>query len=77
MALKAPYRFGGTACAPIWGKIIAELAKKKIINKNINFTVPSNIRFINLCEDNGLPINGACKKSGIYPYKMALDTLKK
>ena len=75
MSLKAPYRYGGTACAPIWGKIASDLVKAKVINKNIGFTVPSSIKFMNLCEDNGEIANGACKRTGLYPVRIVQDSL--
>ncbi len=61
------YQYGGTACAPIWGKMMAEISRKEKGFGWADFTKPSSVEFIPLCEDSGEPPSGKCIHVKTYP----------
>jgi len=71
------YQYGGTACAPIWGKMMADITKSKRWFGSIDFSRPANINDVELCEDTGEPVKNIltgqinnCSNKKIYPVNM-------
>ncbi len=61
------YQYGGTACAPIWGKMMEEISRKERGFGYADFKKPSTIEETNMCEDTGEPASGKCTHEKIYP----------
>ena len=65
--LHGGFQYGGTACAPIWGKMMSEISKNIKRFSHIDFNKPSSISYIELCENTGEPAMGNCSDEKIYP----------
>ena len=61
------YQYGGTACVPIWGKMMAEISWKERGFAYTDFRRPSTIIDTALCVTTGEPANGNCTNEKIYP----------
>jgi len=68
--LSGGYQYGGTACAPIWGNMMAEISRNISGFGSSNFAVPSNIKEIEMCEENGEPAKSNCNNKKVYPVNM-------
>jgi 1A family penicillin-binding protein len=68
--LSGSYVYGGSAAAPIWGKMMAETVRKIPGYYRSNFVVPEGIEFKKLCTDNGKPAEWNCKKTIILPVRV-------
>lgn len=66
------FQYGGTACAPIWGKMMEEIARNIPGFEYSNFKVPSNVQEIEMCESTGEPAKSNCADSKIYPVNADL-----
>ena len=51
--LTGEYRYGGSACAPVWARFMAELQKQGRYGTATQFRKPSTISYIDLCVDSG------------------------
>ena len=60
------YQYGGTACAPIWGRMMAEVSHIKGFYSP-EFIRPPEVSDINICETTGEPADGKCLKFKMYP----------
>ncbi len=70
--LSGGFQYGGTACAPIWGKMMADYSKKNPGFASQDFKVPSNIEYRDLCEDTGELADSSCTKVNTYPVNARL-----
>lgn len=77
--LSGGYQFGGTACAPIWGRMMAEITRSKRWFGSIDFSRPPEINDVELCEDTGEPAKNIvtgqinnCNNRKTYPVNMDL-----
>jgi 1A family penicillin-binding protein len=75
--LSGGYQFGGTACAPIWGRMMADITKSKRWFGSIDFYRPTNINDVELCQTTGEPVKNIltgqinnCSNPKIYPVNM-------
>jgi len=75
--LAGGYQYGGTACAPIWGKMMADITRNKRWFGSIDFYRPSTINDVELCEDTGEPVKNIltgqinnCSNRKIYQVNM-------
>jgi membrane peptidoglycan carboxypeptidase len=59
--LRGGYQYGGTACAPIWGKMM-HAAAQKVHGLNKNFVRPSAIIEADLCTASGELAGDLCNK---------------
>lgn len=64
------YQYGGTACAPIWGKMMADISKKEKGVGWTDFSIPSTISNVPICEDTGEPPSGKCSHEKVYPVNV-------
>lgn len=65
--LYGSFRYGGTACAPIWGKMMAVASGKIKGFYGAPFIKPESVQDIELCEESGKPADSACPKKKVYP----------
>jgi penicillin-binding protein 1A len=77
--LSGGYQFGGTACAPIWGRMMGEIVRSKHWYGSDDFYRPANINDMELCEDTGEPVKNIstgqitnCSRKNIYPVNVDL-----
>jgi penicillin-binding protein 1A len=73
--LHGSFQYGGTACAPIWGKMMSEISKKIKGFGYTDFKTPHSISYVELCEDTGEPIGANCSKEKVYPVNTELLAL--
>jgi len=64
------FQYGGTACAPIWGKMMQEISWKERDFAYSDFKKPSEIIDTTICEDTGEPASGTCTHGKIYPVNV-------
>jgi penicillin-binding protein 1A len=71
------YQYGGTACAPIWGRMMADITKTKRWFGSTDFYRPSNINDVEMCEDTGEPVKNVltgqinnCRSRKTYPVNI-------
>ena len=75
--LSGGYQYGGTACAPIWGKMMQEISRDIRGFSSSDFKKPESISYMDLCEDTGEPVNGRCLHVKTFPVDTAkLSELK-
>jgi 1A family penicillin-binding protein len=65
--LGGAFRYGGTACAPVWGRMMAELARTRPALASGEYRTPTSITFIELCEDSGQLAKPSCPRRVVYP----------
>jgi 1A family penicillin-binding protein len=68
--LSNSFNYGGTTCAPIWGRMMAEVSRKMRNLTSVDFVKPKDVSYLDLCEDSGEPVTGLCSHSQIYPVNM-------
>jgi membrane peptidoglycan carboxypeptidase len=75
--LSGGYQYGGTACAPIWGRMMAEITRSKRWYGYTEFSRPSDINDVEICEDTGEPVKNIltgqinnCSNKKVYPVNM-------
>ena len=73
--LHGGFQYGGTACAPIWGKMMSEISKKIKGFGYTDFKTPHSISYVELCEDTGEPVGANCSKEKVYPVNTELLAL--
>lgn len=74
------FQYGGTACAPIWGKMMAEVSSKIPGFAGAEFAHPSTVKDTLLCLDNGMIASEDCKNTKEFPIninKLPQDVNKK
>ena len=74
------FQYGGTACAPIWGKMMAEISSRIPGFSGADFIRPSTVKDTALCLDNGMIASGSCTNTRIFPIninKLPEDVNKK
>ncbi len=69
--LHGVYRYGGTACAPIWGRVAA-VAEREYLTDSLFFTRPEHIIDVELCEESGQLAVEDCPRRGLYPVNELL-----
>jgi 1A family penicillin-binding protein len=69
--LSGAYRYGGTMCAPIWGRTMAQL--QRFAPTDSAFVQPATVDWLPLCRDTGLIATDACPDVALYP--VSLDML--
>ncbi|MFA6234264.1 MAG: penicillin-binding transpeptidase domain-containing protein, partial [Bacteroidota bacterium] len=68
--LSGVYRYGGTMCAPIWGRTMAQIAR--FSPPDSAFTQPSTVEYLPLCRGTGLLATDACSDTARYPVNLEL-----
>ncbi|MHB1687276.1 MAG: transglycosylase domain-containing protein [Ignavibacteriaceae bacterium] len=68
--LSGGFQYGGTACTPIWGKMMSEISGKISGFGWSEFKRPNNIKDVEMCEDTGEPVNSNCKHEKVYPVNL-------
>jgi 1A family penicillin-binding protein len=64
--LTGAYRYGGTACAPIWARMMSGVMNKKA-QGSVVFYRPPTVFDLVLCEDSGLLATKDCLRKNVYP----------
>lgn len=72
--LRGNYKTGGSVCAPLWGRMMGEIAKQRKDFGKRDYPLPSNVMVMELCEDDGNPwyIDTDCQKAAKYPVNILL-----
>lgn len=70
--LEAPYRYGGSACAPLWGRMMANLSPSSGGAASAPFSVPEGVMEIELCSTTGLQATVRCPRKRIMPVSIRL-----
>lgn len=65
--LSGGFQYGGSACAPIWGRMMSTLSRYANWVTNINYTRPESIRDTLLCSDSGELATDKCLNKKVYP----------
>ncbi len=65
--LTGVYKYGGTLCAPVWGRMAADLAKRRHWSVREEFPVPTSVILLPLCRDTGLRARPTCPHASPYP----------
>ncbi|MBE0644755.1 MAG: PBP1A family penicillin-binding protein [Bacteroidetes bacterium] len=68
--LSGVYRYGGTMCAPIWGRTMAQIAR--FSPPDSSFTQPGTVEYLPLCRETGLLATDACPDTALYPVNLNL-----
>ncbi len=75
--LSGGFQYGGTACAPIWGRMMSEISGKISGFGWSEFKVPANVKNIEMCEDTGepacrigKPAKANCMHEKLYPVNV-------
>ncbi|MGE5403065.1 MAG: transglycosylase domain-containing protein [Ignavibacteriales bacterium] len=61
------FQYGGSACAPIWAKMMADASRKFSGFYGTPFARPQSIQDVELCEDSGEPATLSCPHRKVYP----------
>lgn len=61
------FQYGGSACAPIWGQMMAETARKTSGFYSAPFIRPESIQDVEMCEESGEPAGENCLVKKLYP----------
>ncbi len=64
--LNGGFQYGGSACAPVWGRMMNQISKKIKGFANSDFVIPGDIDKIALCEDSGEVAVPNCSRKKIY-----------
>ena len=70
--LNRSFGYGGLACAPIFGKMMARLTNTPYAKASLNFAVPDSIQTLELCEDTGKIAGPKCTRKKPYPVNMLI-----
>jgi 1A family penicillin-binding protein len=65
--LSGGFQYGGSAAAPIWGRMMAEISQITNGFYYAEFPKPTTIQNIELCVDSGEPATINCPRTKIYP----------
>lgn len=61
------FQYGGSACAPIWGRMMANISGKVPGFYSAGFTRPVTVQDVELCAESGEPAAESCPVKVIYP----------
>jgi membrane carboxypeptidase/penicillin-binding protein len=61
------FQYGGSACGPIWGRMMAEISRKFSGFYDAGFAKPQVIQDIELCNESGDQAVEACPNKKLYP----------
>lgn len=61
------FQYGGSACAPIWGRMMSSISREFNGFSEDSYTRPSDIKDTTLCLDSGELAVGKCIRRGIFP----------
>ena len=68
--LTGKYQYGGTVAAPMWGRMMGELAKKRPLMNKQQWLRPETVLDMPVCLDNGWVHQPGCIQTAIYPVKV-------
>jgi membrane carboxypeptidase/penicillin-binding protein len=60
------FRYGGTMCAPIWGRVMADAARRATPADSA-FALPSDVAMMPLCRESGMLAGEHCPVQDMYP----------
>lgn len=63
------FQYGGTVCAPIWGRMLASISKK-FPHINSDFIQPTSVSDTLLCVESGELATEYCKRTKSYPVNI-------
>ncbi|MGE5430782.1 MAG: transglycosylase domain-containing protein [Syntrophomonadaceae bacterium] len=66
------FQYGGSACAPIWAKMMSSASGQYPGSYATQFTHPTTIQEIEVCEDSGEPATLSCPHKKLYPVNFLL-----
>jgi len=61
------FQYGGSACAPIWARMMEKISRNKAGFYHQKFTQPEGIVEIPICVETGMPANETCPETRVYP----------
>lgn len=61
------FQYGGTACAPIWGRMMGTIARRDGRTAAFDYPQPSTIVYQEICMDSGDLAGPACKHKKVMP----------
>lgn len=67
--LSKGFQYGGTICAPIWGRMMANISKK-LPQLNYDFIRPTSVADTLLCVESGELATNFCKETKSYPVNL-------
>jgi penicillin-binding protein 1A len=65
--LRGAYRYGGTACAPLWGRMMALAARQEPALADSSFHRPESMVDAELCLGSGKRAVNGCPHRGVFP----------
>ncbi|MCX6152195.1 MAG: transglycosylase domain-containing protein [Ignavibacteriales bacterium] len=65
--LNGGFQYGGSAAAPIWGRMMSDISRKVTGFYGTEFTRPTSIQDIELCIDSGEPATINCPNKKYFP----------
>ena len=71
--LSKGFQYGGTVCAPIWGRMMASLSKK-FPYLNSDFIRPTSVVDTLLCIESGELATEYCKQTKLYPVNLEMPS---
>ncbi|HOJ03852.1 MAG TPA: transglycosylase domain-containing protein [Bacteroidota bacterium] len=63
------FRYGGTMCAPIWGRVMADAARRATPADSA-FALPSDVAMMPLCRESGMLAGEHCPVQDMYPVNV-------
>ncbi|MCU7495650.1 MAG: PBP1A family penicillin-binding protein [Ignavibacteria bacterium] len=66
------FQYGGSACAPIWARMMSVAHLQYPGSYGNQFRRPSTVADIEVCEDSGEPATGSCPRRKLYPVNFLL-----
>lgn len=68
--LSGSYRYGGTMCAPIWGRTMARISR--LLPIDTSFARPITVDYYPLCPETGMRATDSCPAPRYYPVNVNL-----
>jgi membrane peptidoglycan carboxypeptidase len=65
--LSGGFQYGGTACAPIWGRMMASIARHDKRTAEFDYVAPQNIAYMEICTESGDLAGPKCKHKTVIP----------
>ena len=69
--LSKGFQYGGTVCAPIWGRMMANISRK-FSHLNSEFMRPTSVNDTLLCVESGELATEFCKQTKLYPVNLEI-----
>jgi 1A family penicillin-binding protein len=69
--LSKGFQYGGTVCAPIWGRMMANISRK-FSHLNSEFMRPTSVNDTLLCSESGEIATEYCKQTKLYPVNLEI-----